>query len=119
MDKRQRIFILGNSLILNALGESLKRSGHFDLTSLEMPKDVRELGTMKPDAILFDLETPHKESIFSLSESFTKLLLIGVSPDTNIVKMWVGQQLCELSTQGLLTMINDQLHVQLIGGGNV
>lgn len=117
MDKRQRIFVLGNSLILNALGESLKRSGHFDLTSLEMPEDVRALEPMKPDAIVFDLETPHKESIFSLSESCSKLLLVGVSPDTNIVKVWIGRQLKELSMQGLLAMIDDQLHVSLIGGG--
>ena len=118
MDKRQRIFILGNSLILNALGESLKRSGHFDLTSLEMPNDVKTLEPMKPDAILFDLETPYKESIFSLSERCSKLLLIGVSPDTNIVKVWIGRQLRELSMQGLLAMIDDQLHVSLIEGGS-
>ena len=112
MEQRQRIFILGNSLILNALGESLKRCGHFDLTSLEMPKDVRDLEPMKPDAILFDLETSQMESIFSLTERCSKLLLVGISPDTNIVKVWVGRQLRELSMQGLLTMINDQLHIR-------
>lgn len=78
MEKHQRIFILGNSLILGALGESLRRSGQFDVTSLAMIEDVRELEPMKPDAILFDLETPHKEIIFSLSESCSKLLLVGV-----------------------------------------
>ena len=117
MDNRQRIFILGNSLILNALGESLKRSGRFELTSLEMPKDVSVLESMKPDAIVFDLETPHMESIFFLSERCAKLLLVGVSPDTNIVKVWIGRQLRELSMQGLLNVIADQLHVSLIGGG--
>jgi hypothetical protein len=119
MDKRKRIFILGNSLILNALGESLKRSDHFDLTSMEMPDDIRDLEPMKPDAIVFDLETPHKESIFSLSESCSKLLLVGVSPDTNIVKIWTGRQLQELSIQGLMAMIDEQLHFSLIGGGTV
>lgn len=115
MDKRQRILILGNSLILNVLGESLKRSGHFDLTSQEMPNDVRDLEHMNPDAILFDLEAPHKEDVFSLSENCSKLLLIGVSPDTNIVKVWSGRQLRELSMQGLLDMIEDQLHVSSSG----
>lgn len=74
---------------------------------------------MQPDAIVFDLESPHKESIFNLSECCSKLLLIGVSPDTNIVKMWVGRQVRELSMQGLLAMIDDQLHGLLIGGGSV
>ena len=117
MDRRQRIFILGDSLILHALGESLARRGHFDLIRMEMPIDISNLAPMKPDAIVFDLETPHKESIFSLSESCSKLLLVGVSPDTNLVKVWTGRQLTELSMQGLLAMIDDQLHVSRIGGG--
>lgn len=116
MERRQRIFILGNSLILNALGESLQRSGHFDLITMDLPKDVSALEPMKPDAVLFDLETPHLESIFSLSEHCAKLLLVGVSPGTNIVKVWAGQHLRELSIQGLLTVIKDQLDVSLIGG---
>lgn len=113
MENRQRIFILGNSLILNALGESLQRCGHFDLTSLELPVDIRALEPMEPDAILFDLETPRMESIFSLTERCSKLVLVGISPDTNIVKVWVGRQLKELTMQGLLAVIHDQLHVSL------
>ena len=118
MEKRQHIFILGNSLILGALGERLRRGGQFDLTSLALPNDVKELEPIKPDAILFDLETPHMESIFSLSENYSKLLLVGISPDTNIVKVWVGRQMRELSMQGLLAVIRDQLNVSLIEGGS-
>ena len=112
--RRRKMFM---SLILGALGESLRRSGQFDLTSLALPEDVKELEPKKPDAILFDLETPHMESIFSLSESYSKLLLVGISPDTNIVKMWVGRQMRELSMQSLLAVINDQLNVSLSEGG--
>ena len=64
MEKRQHIFILGNSLILGVIGESLLHSGQFEVTSLVLPEDVRELEPMKPDAILFDLEAPHMESVF-------------------------------------------------------
>lgn len=118
MDKRQSIYILGNSLILNALGESLKRNDHFDLTIIEMPIDIRDLERMKPDAIVFDLEAPYKEPIFSLSESCSKVLLVGISPGSNIVKMWIGRQMRELSMKGLLAMIDDQLHFSMISGGN-
>jgi hypothetical protein len=111
MEKRQRIFILGDSLILGAIGENLRSGGQFDLTNLALPNDVREIESMKPDAILFDLETPHMEFIFSLTESCSKLLLVGISPDTNIVKVWIGRQLQELSMQGLLAVIKDQLKI--------
>lgn len=116
MVKRQHIIILGNSLILGAIGECLLHSDQFELTYLALPGDVGELETMKPDAILFDLEAPHMESVFTLTESCFKLLLVGISPDTNIVKVWVGRQLRELSMQGLLAVIKDQLNVSLIEG---
>lgn len=119
MEKRQHIFILGNSLILGALAESLRRSGQFDLTNLAQPKDFGDLEPMKPDAILFDLETPHMEFIYSLSESCSKLMLVGVSQDTNIVKVWVGQQLRELSMQGLLDVIMGQLNASLFEEGGL
>ena len=109
MEKQQHIFILGNSLILGALGESLRHDGRFDLTILTQPPQACELESMKPDAILFDLESPHLESIFTLPASCPKLLFIGISPDTNLVKVWVGQQLHELSMQGLLAVIDEQL----------
>jgi hypothetical protein len=118
MEKRQRIFILGDSLILSAIGENLRRGGQFDLTNLALPKDVREIESMKPDAILFDLETPHMEFIFSLTESCSKLLLVGISPDTNIVKVWIGRQLQELSMQGLLAVIKEQMKVSRFEGGS-
>jgi hypothetical protein len=116
MARRQHICILGNSLILNGLGESLQRSGRFDLTCMESPEDAQGFDSMMPDAILFDLESPYKESVFSLSESCPRLLLIGISPGSNIVKVWIGQQLRELSMQNLLAMINDQLKFTLAGG---
>ncbi|MHB1483431.1 MAG: hypothetical protein ACYCYI_02090 [Saccharofermentanales bacterium] len=107
MEKQQQIFLLGNSLIMGALGESLRCGGQFNLTSITLPKDVRELESMKPDVILFDLDTPHMDFIFSLSESCSNLLLVGISPGTNIAKVWIGRQLQELSMQGLLTLIKD------------
>lgn len=108
MDTRQHIYMFGNSLILGALGESRRQSGQFDLTCLQSPY-VADLESMHPDAILFDLDSPQAESLFSLPASRPKLLLVGVSPDTNLVKVWVGRQLRELSLQGLLTMITEQM----------
>jgi len=111
MEKRRNIVILGNSLILGVIGECLLHSGQFTLTSLVHPEEMRELETIPSDAILFDLEMPHMESVFSLAENRPNLLLIGISPDTNIVRMWVGRQLRELTMQGLQDAIKDQLDI--------
>lgn len=109
---------MGNSLILGVLGESLRHNSQFDLTSLALPLDVKKLESLKPDAILFDLNTLHMESVFSLSERCSKLLLVGISPDTNVVKVWVGQQMRELTMQGLLNVIQEQLNISLLEGGS-
>jgi hypothetical protein len=106
MDNRQHIYILGNSLIL---GESLRQSGQYDLTCLKQSPDAADLESMHPDAIVFDLDSQNAESLFALPASCPKLLLVGVSPDTNLVKVWVGRQLRELSLQGLLTVIAEQI----------
>ena len=107
--EKQQICILGNSLILGALGECLKNGGRFELTRLMRTPQASELETLKPDAILFDLESPQCESIFNLSACRPNLLLIGVSPDTNLVKVVAGRQMHELSVQGLLTVIDEHL----------
>ena len=66
MEKRQRIFILGNSLILNALGESLNRSGQFDLTNLELPNDFKDLEPM-PNLKLQSLQAMVAEQRLTLT----------------------------------------------------
>jgi hypothetical protein len=117
-DKRQRICILGDSLILGALGESLKRGGQYDLTRMALPEDVREMDPGSADAILFDLETTRAETFLSLQEGDSQLLIVGVSAEANLVRMWVGRQLRELSMQGLMNEIRDRLvQDQTKGGG--
>ncbi len=110
MDMVQRVFLCGNSVILGSLGISLRRHPQFEVTELTPPlPGSRDLTALNPDVVVFDLKTVHKESLFSLLESCPGLLLVGISPDTNLVKMWSGWQMNELSTRGLLEAINVQL----------
>lgn len=121
MEVNRRICLYGNSVILGTLGASLRRCSQFDVTTLMPPlPPARELAALKPDVVLFDLQATHTEAVFSLLESRPKLVIIGISPDTNLVKMWAGQQLRELSTQGLLEVINEQLKNSPVdsGGGD-
>jgi hypothetical protein len=106
----RRICLYGNSVILGTLGSSLRRCPEFEVTTLAPPlPGAVELATMQPDVVLFDLQAAHTEAVFSLLENHPRLLLIGISPDTNLVKVWAGQQLQQLSTQGLLEVISKQL----------
>jgi len=105
-----RILLYGNSVILGAIGASLRRCSQFEVTTLSSPlEDVRDLDAVNPDILLFDLETPHTESVFSMLETNPTLLLIGISPDVNLVKIWSGRELRDISTEGFLGLIKNEI----------
>jgi hypothetical protein len=104
-----RICIYGNSVILGTLGLNLRQSRQFEVTNLIPPLlETQELADLKPDIIFFDLEVHRPRAILALLETLPDLMLIGVSPDSNLVKVWSGRQIQEISTQGLLEMISEQ-----------
>ncbi len=106
----RRICIYGNSVILGTLGLNLRTYPQFELTNLVPPwPDRQHLEELKPDVIFFDLEAEHPETAFSMLDRYPDLLIIGISPDSNLVKVWSGRQLREISTQGLLEMVDEQV----------
>ena len=112
MEKNRRIVLIGNSVILGALGTSLQRFPQYEVIfpSPELLEAAR-VAELKPDVILFDLNSKRPEAIFSLLESCAGLKLIGVSPDNNLVKVWSSKQLRELSTEDLMEVMNEPLPV--------
>ncbi len=107
MDSKRRICFFGKSVILGTLEASLRNLSQYEITTID-PEQIHEL----PDAdvMFFDLEAPRPQEAFYVLENRPGLLLIGVSPDKNTVKLWSGQQLQELSFQGLLDVMDQQLN---------
>ena len=104
----RRILLYGNSVILGTIGASLRRFPEFDVTALKTPlSDMQVLDEAKPDILFFDLEAPHAEAVFSLLKTHPTLHLIGISPGINLVDVWSGRQLRDLSMQGLLDLIQN------------
>jgi hypothetical protein len=110
MERRRRIYLYGNSVIMGTLGASLRGVPRYEVSALSPPwPETVELEALAPDVILFDVEAGRPEAAFFLLQKHPNLLVIGVSPDSNLVKIWSGRQLRELSTQGLLDVIDGQL----------
>jgi hypothetical protein len=102
----RQILLYGNSVILGSIGASLRRCSRFDVTTLATsPPDRKALDTAKPDIVLFDLDTSKTEPVFDLLKTNPALLLIGISPGVNLVRIWNSQQLQEMSMQELLELI--------------
>lgn len=107
MQKRRRVVLFGTSLVVSTVGESLRRSGSCEVISLSMElQHSQELRELVPDIVLFDLEAARPEAAFALLESCAGVRLIGISPDSNLVRIWSGRQLRELSTLDLMEIIN-------------
>mgnify|MGYP001374503185 CR=1 FL=1 len=97
-------------MILGTVGASLRRSAQYEVISVSsIVSEAGELVDIAPDAVLFDLEVTHLETAFSWLTYFPDLLLVGISPDNNLVRMWSGKQLRELSTNDLSQIISEQL----------
>lgn len=111
MERRKRIVLFGNSIILGTVGASLRCSSRYEVITIPM-SEPKKLNNLAPDVVLFDLEANHLEEAFSLLESYPQIMFVGVSPDKNLVKMWSGQQLHELSTSDLLQVIEEQLNIK-------
>jgi hypothetical protein len=107
MEKRQ-VVLYGNSVIVGTLGASLQQLPQYEVTPL-LPTQQNELESLAPDVVLFDLEAARPEAAFSVLEKRPGMILIGISPDTNLVKVWSGRQLQEISTQDLIEVINNAL----------
>ncbi len=109
MKSNRRILLYGNSVILGSIGAILRRCSHFQVTMLATPlQETQALDHVKPDILLFDLEAPHTEAAFFLLKTNPDLVLIGISPDINLVRVWNGQNLRGMSMQDLLELIRSE-----------
>jgi len=110
MGKQTRILLYGNSVILGSVGASLQRERRFAVVQLAPPlPEALELKAMKPDVVLFDAESGRPDAAFSLLETHPDLILLGISPDGNVVRLWSGRQFRELSSKDLENVIEAQL----------
>lgn len=103
----RRVLLCGNSIILESIRADLLRSARLEVTACEAPlSDPQLLDVFEPDIILFDSEATHARTLLPLLESHPSVLLIGVSPDINLVQVWSGRQLREISLKDLVEIID-------------
>lgn len=109
LEVSRRVLLYGNSIILGSIGAGLRRSARLEVTACESPPgDPLLLESLQPDIVLFDSEATPAEALFPILESHPSILLIGVSPDVNLVKVWSGRQLREMSIVELTEIITGE-----------
>ncbi len=110
MTDQRRILLYGDSLILGSVGAVLGNWRDFDVIALSPPlPGLAAVSELTPDAVIFDIETTRPETVFSLLDTQPGLLLLGVSPDGNVMRVWSGRELREVSSTGLKDVIEEHL----------
>lgn len=106
MKTNRQILLYGNSVILGSIGAGLRRLPEFEVTTLTTPlQDLPTVDSEKYHILLFDLEASQPEAPFFLLKTHPDLVLVGVSPGTNVVRIWNSQQMQEMSLQDLYKLI--------------
>ena len=105
MDKRQRVILYGDTLVLAGIRASLVVNPAFEVIDLDASQVTRQgVLALNPDTIIFDIHTVQPHFSSNLIQHWAGLL-IGINPDNNQVFLWTGHQMSALSVQDLVTVI--------------
>ena len=106
MEAFRRILLYGNTVILGSIGAGLRRCSQFEVMAMDnLLPEMEAFHTIKPDIVLFDLEASTTESVFHMLKIYPALLLIGINPGTNLVRVWNSRQLKDMSMKDLFKLI--------------
>jgi len=106
MSRQRRILVYGNSLVLGGIAASLLAENRFQVVRLPQPLlNMSDVEALAADVVIFDTEAPGSAEVFAALAGQPELLLLGVSPDKNIVRLWSAQEHRELSIGDLTALI--------------
>jgi hypothetical protein len=110
MQERVKVVLYGDTLVLAALQASLESYAGIEVVALREPAGAeQELIAFRPNVVIFDIGAVQPAFQYALVDKLPDLMLVGIDPATNRVVVWSGQQLRELSTEGLVQAITHRL----------
>lgn len=114
MESPKRVLLLGDTLVLAGIRSSLEGDASFEVITLDHMDDIdQELRDLDPDIIIFDTGCENFQFFGSLVHKQTTLILIGIDPDNNQVRVWLGQQFYGLSVNDLIGIIRQHTSLAL------
>jgi hypothetical protein len=105
-EKRQRVILYGDSLILDGVRASLETCPAVEVLVLDPPLNApfEELHRLCPAALIFDPTSVEPDFPLALLQQ-PGLLLVGIDPETHQVLVWSGRQATAVSAADLVSVI--------------
>lgn len=87
MRKRPLVLLLGDSLIMDSVAGSIARSDMLDFKRIDFISQGDSIESIKPEYIMFELDTPQTNDILALLSRLPGTLLLGI--DLNCSRVFV------------------------------
>ncbi len=109
MDKQQRIVLVGDSLLLDAVESSLNDNLKLGLQRIHgtTGQTAERLLTLAPDLVIFDLNTSELQSIVPLLKDHPQVQLIGLDACCSQVFALSGQTYTTPTASDLASVISE------------
>ncbi len=106
MEKRLKVLLYGDTLVLAGLRASLLSYANLELIDFEVPQITEQnLDALGPEVIIYDVGAVQTMQLQKLTMKLPNLLMVGIDPSQNRGLVWSRQQLLELSTSDLVEVI--------------
>ena len=104
-EKRQRVILYGDSLILDGVRASLETCPGIEVLVLDQPleKPLEQLRRLCPAALIFDVGAVEPD--FPLALLQQPGLLVGIDPETHQVLVWSGREAAVVVVADLVDVI--------------
>jgi hypothetical protein len=111
MDERPLIVLLGDSLLMDGVAMSLADGRRLGVVQMDASiTDIGErLRSLKPELILFELDSPGTPAVFSLLREEPDTLLLGLDRDSSHVIVLNGSRHPTRSMQELGQLVQLQV----------
>ena len=92
MAKSPLVALLGNSLIIDGVAESITSRQRWDVVRIEPHDFEQRVNSLKPDLIVYELGNPQSSSILSLLSEQPGTLLLGLDSSCSRVVVMNSHQ---------------------------
>ena len=103
MEKRRKVLLYGDTLLLAALHASLVSYSALDV--IAVPASEKDVLSLKPDVVIFDAGAIQPKTVHEMTEKVSDLVMVGIDSSRNRGSIWSRQHLHELSTCNLVELI--------------
>lgn len=107
------VLLVGDSLLMDSVADSLARSNLLEFNRLDFIENGELIKALKPEYIVFELDTPQADAVLALLRKRPGTLLLGVDPNCSRVIVMNSQEFVTRSMKELNHLFEIELGLDM------